>query len=385
MKRWDIFCKVVDNFGDIGVCWRLSKQLQQAHGLHVRLWVDDLRTAQRLIPEIDTGLERQRCHDIEILHWHGQTDFMQAAEVVIEAFACALPSAYLTAMQTQKSLWINLDYLSAESWVASFHAQSSFQAGLTRHFYFPGFTLTTGGLLREQTLLAQHQAFQQDDIAQAQFWQSLNLTKPTGRLISLFAYPHAPVRKLLDAIVSHAQATTCLVPASGLLAELANYFGQDTVIAGETYQRGSLKVIILPFLSQSDYDLLLSACDLNFVRGEDSWVRAIWAGKPFVWQPYFQQEEAHVAKLHAFLTMYYAQFEAKNCVESLHMAWTKGEFDRHAWSIFSTQWTAMRAHAQSTAYRLSVQPDLVTQLVGFSHRLACKHSHHNADLTTKTG
>jgi hypothetical protein len=22
--HWDIFCRVIDNFGDIGVCWRLA-------------------------------------------------------------------------------------------------------------------------------------------------------------------------------------------------------------------------------------------------------------------------------------------------------------------------------------------------------------------------
>ena len=45
---WDIFCTVVDNYGDIGVCWRLARQLAAEHGFAVRLWVDDLASFARL-------------------------------------------------------------------------------------------------------------------------------------------------------------------------------------------------------------------------------------------------------------------------------------------------------------------------------------------------
>ncbi|MBY0444112.1 MAG: elongation factor P maturation arginine rhamnosyltransferase EarP, partial [Burkholderiales bacterium] len=38
--RWDIFCRVIDNYGDIGVCWRLARQLSFEHGFAVRLMVD---------------------------------------------------------------------------------------------------------------------------------------------------------------------------------------------------------------------------------------------------------------------------------------------------------------------------------------------------------
>ena len=39
---WDIFCTVIDNYGDIGICWRLARQLRVDDGQRVRLWVDDL-------------------------------------------------------------------------------------------------------------------------------------------------------------------------------------------------------------------------------------------------------------------------------------------------------------------------------------------------------
>jgi hypothetical protein len=62
----------------------------------------------------------------------------------------------------------------------------------------------------------------------------------------------------------------------------------------------------VPFVSQDDYDRLLWLADLNFVRGEDSFVRAQWAEQPFVWQIYPQADNAHLEKLDAALALYLA-------------------------------------------------------------------------------
>ena len=133
LKHWDIFCKIVDNFGDIGVCWRLARQLQSEHGLQIRLWIDDLGAAQKIICSLNIAKSSQVCDEITILKWpsadkadsnrKAEADFSKAAEVVIEAFACGLPLAYLATMAKQKSKWVNLEYLSAEPWVADFHAK----------------------------------------------------------------------------------------------------------------------------------------------------------------------------------------------------------------------------------------------------------------------
>ncbi len=159
LKTWDIFCKVVDNFGDIGVCWRLAKQLQREHGLQVRLWVDDLGIAQHLIPTLALASATQYHEDICIQNWYEHADFSQAADVVIEGFACGLPSSYLSAMVKHQSKWLNLEYLSAESWVDDFHGKPSPQAnGLVRYFYCPGFTEKSGGLIRESNMTARLQS-----------------------------------------------------------------------------------------------------------------------------------------------------------------------------------------------------------------------------------
>ena len=39
-RSWDVFCRVVDNYGDAAVCWRLARQLADEHGARVRLWID---------------------------------------------------------------------------------------------------------------------------------------------------------------------------------------------------------------------------------------------------------------------------------------------------------------------------------------------------------
>lgn len=149
---WDIFCSVVDNYGDIGVTWRLARQLVAEHGLAVRLWVDDLTAFVRLCPQADSQLLRQVQQGVEVCAWSADWQAVEPSDVVIEAFACELPAAYIAAMarRERKVLWLNLDYLSAEDWVEGCHGLPSMQSnGLSKFFFFPGFTPGSGGLLRE--------------------------------------------------------------------------------------------------------------------------------------------------------------------------------------------------------------------------------------------
>src|SRR5574340_1548886 len=88
---WDIFCNVVDNYGDIGVAWRLARGLAREHGLAVRLWVDDLRTFHRIWPAIDPLAAGQTSEGVAICAWRTPFVATEPARVVIEAFGCALP------------------------------------------------------------------------------------------------------------------------------------------------------------------------------------------------------------------------------------------------------------------------------------------------------
>ena len=377
MKRWDIFCKIVDNFGDIGVCWRLACQLHTEHGIQVRLWIDDLSVARQLIPALDTSSRIQIINGITIAVWDQDTRFEQAAEGVIEAFGCELPDAYQTLMDA-KDVWINLEYLSAEPWVEGFHAQQSKRGHLTRHFFFPGFTAATGGLLREHDIIKKNQQTAADKSLQTDFFRQLNVTSgdnPQALKISLFSYPHAPIHDLLTAIAESGQQTICYAPATGILPQIADFFGKPSVSVGDRLNQGSLHVHILPFLSHKDYDKLLASCDINFVRGEDSWIRAIWASKPFIWQPYRQTEDTHLVKLQAFLDLYYQACDraAAQAANTLHHAWTSEHMPAKSWLDYLANLATVKIFAQQQTAAFTAQTDLATNLVIYIEKL--QHNH----------
>lgn len=380
-QHWDIFCKIVDNFGDIGVCWRLAKQLQSEHGLIIRLWIDDLATAKKIIPHLNVDLKQQVIDEIIILKWPNageilEADFTSVADVVIEAFACELPTAYLNAMVQKKSefnqpiTWVNLEYLSAEAWVADFHAQPSPQAnGLTRHFYFPGFTESTGGLIREANIFDKNQNLASSSDSQDAFWQGLNLTNNPDLKVSLFAYPNAPITDLLLAMAESSQPIDCYVPESSVLPKVADFFAVKSLKVGENLQLKNLNLHVLPFLNQADYDQLLTACDINFVRGEDSWLRAIWAGKPFIWQPYFQDENTHIKKMEAFLTLFYADFSVKNQVSQMYAAWASNQLPKLVWQDYLNHLSKISDYSLQQSQQLAKQKDLAAKLIIFCNTI----------------
>ena len=341
--HWDLFCRVIDNFGDIGVCWRLAADLG-ARGERVRLWVDDASALRWMAPMGAQG--------VDVRAWPDSDVAIDPGEVVIEAFGCALPDAFVRRMAAaaKPPLWINLEYLSAEGFVEHSHKLSSPQmsgpgAGLSKWFLYPGFTPRTGGLIRETDLHARQQAFD------APAWLTAHgaAAQPGEQVVSLFCYEQPALPALLDQL---AQQPTLLLATAGHAAR------QVTARLGPTLRRGALRAVELPPLPQADYDHLLWAADLNCVRGEDSFVRAQWAGKPFVWQAYPQNDEAHLAKLDAFLDRFDAGPE-------LRALW-------HAWNADDASLALLPAaapwHRQCEIWRdsLLAQSDLTSQLLGFA-------------------
>ena len=186
--------------------------------------------------------------------------------------------------------------------------------------------------------------------------------------MSLFCYPDAPVGELLRAWQDDAQDTLCLVPEGVAREQVAAFIGA-AVVAGASASRGNLTLRVLPFLPQPDYDLLLWACDLNFVRGEDSWVRAQWAGRPFVWHIYLQDENLHHKKLRAFLQLY---AQALPALEAFTLGWNGAR----AVDDWSAAWTALQAELPRIAARagtwqqqVTAHGDLATKLLDFVREL----------------
>ncbi len=351
-KLWDIFCTVIDNHGDLGVCWRLTSQLL-AQGQSVRLWVDDASALSWMAPQSHT------LPHLQVLPWAAasQSDVLQSlkpADVWIEAFGCTLPEAFVAhgaATRKQQPAWINLEYLSAEDWVPRMHrlpspVMSGPAKGWTKHFFYPGFTENTGGLLRETDLLERQQRFDR------QAWRKQHAPDlaPEGQLISLFCYEPAALPQLLTQLVGtpHHLLVTPGRPLAAVQQALASMTEHPNWTA-------------LPYTDQNGFDEMLWACDLNFVRGEDSLVRALWAGQPFIWHIYPQDDNAHHAKLEAFLDW----MQAPQSLRLAHRFWNGMALsDGPAFDLTAlTDWNAC---SQAGQRRLLKQDDLVSQLLTHS-------------------
>lgn len=376
--RWDVFCHVVDNYGDIGVAWRLARQLAAEHGLAVRLWVDDRASFARLRPEIDPGRDAQTLEGVTIRVWPADFPAVEpgdVADVVIEAFACHLPPPYLAAMATRpvQPVWLNLEYLSAEDWVSGCHALPSPhpQLPLTKHFFFPGFTSGTGGLLCEAGLDAARRAFQTSAAAQAAFWARLGVVvRPDETRLSLFAYETPAFADLLALWCASETPLRLLLPVGPLWPVLAGFFPGQTLAPGRCLRHGQFEIDLLPWLAQDDYDRLLWACDGNFVRGEDSFVRAQWAARPLVWQAYRQPEEAQRAKIDAFLARYGAGLPAEVNADlgRFWRAWNGAGDVAAAWPDFWRRRDALARHAGCWSAELRGLGDLAANLVDFCRK-----------------
>jgi uncharacterized repeat protein (TIGR03837 family) len=321
--RWDIFCQIVDNYGDAGVCWRLARALSrlssssvnnvECDDSRIRLFCDDLNVLNVIAHGDAVG--HGASLGIEVLPWSAAESpavLASVGDVVVEAFACHLPKPYIEAMVQKTSqktspkppIWINLEYLTAEAWADDMHLMPSPQNnGLNKYFYFPGFTPKTGGVLLGDW----------DEVTS----NSLNISKslssafescrPRSKKISVFHYKQAPLDSWLDSVNQAALA-------HGEMVDVFLCADQNVSAATQTsfsLADSAVKLIQLPFIPQEDYDYLLSVCDINLVRGEDSFVRAQWASKPFIWDIYPQSDLAHEVKLNAFLERYFEGVSAE--------------------------------------------------------------------------
>lgn len=371
-KHWDIFCAVIDNFGDIGICWRLARQLVAEHGYAVRLWVDDLYSFARLCPEVNPRCVVQQHQGVAIHHWRKEAFIeFQPEAVVIEAFGCTLPDSFIAAMAAQPNppTWINLEYLSAEDWVADCHGLASLQSsGLKKFFFFPGVQPKTGGVLREPALLDQRNTFKAQPQTQQRFLADLGISvAPNERLISVFAYETPGIKPWLELLQQATQPTHLLIPEGRVLTSFAMALGVDALCPGTHIQQGSLHLWVLPFLTQEDYDRLLWCCSLNIVRGEDSLIRAQWAGVPLIWHIYPQSDQAHWGKLETFFQHYthsmppsaatalWQLWRSWNAFEGLEQAWSALEPYEQDWSQGAAVWLDTQSH----------RPDLASALVKF--------------------
>ena len=368
--QWDIFCKVIDNFGDIGVCWRLAADLA-SRGHRVRLWADDASALAWMAPG--------GCPGVRVLHWAEPLDLREAnftqqpPDVMVEAFGCDIAPEFIAACAglagagAPQPEWINLEYLSAEPYVERCHAmpspvQSGPAAGWTKWFFYPGFTEATGGLLREPDLADQQARFDRSAWLAAQ-----GLPSSGEKRVSLFCYEPPALARLLAQLAAQGldgQAVRLLVAAGRAEKAVKSILAEKIGTQPNQHGHGKLSISYLPLLTQQGYDHLLWACDLNFVRGEDSLVRALWAGQAFVWQIYPQHDDAHLTKLHAFLE----RLDVPPLLRAFHDRWNApiaGDPAAASPVADLADLAGWQSWARSIRARLTSQDDLCTRLLHF--------------------
>ena len=354
-----ILCRVVDNLGDAGVCWRLARQLAGDFGWQVTLTIDRPELLARFGADPRVAVRVESWPAMDAAPGTGAQD-----DVLVSAFGCEPPPTLRAALAggPARPLWVHLEYLSAEAWIDGCHGLRSTRPGdgALEHFFYPGFTGRSGGLLRERSLLERRDAFVGSS-GQREWFARLGIDRVPGEwLVTMFCYRDAPIAEWLAAVAGGERRWRVLVPEASADDALAAFLGRS-LAPGQALGQGRVLVQRLPFLSHDDYDRLLWSADLNFVRGEDSWIRAHWAARPFVWQPYVQAGGTHHVKLQAFLD----RLGAGATADAMMQAWSGAGALAPAWRAFDAGLAGLAPRYRDWSAQLCRQTDLATRLVEF--------------------
>ena len=377
-EAW-VFVRVIDNYGDAGVGWRLSCLLAEYLHMHVRLWIDDTDALNKLLP----APEKQARITIEA--WQGDAMMQQqlsaAADpvLVIETFGCELPPQVLERMRQCRPLWLNWEYLTAEDWAVGLHAMSSLQPnGLEKYFWFMGIDADSGGLLREPDYLAEREKFRQQPMLQQAFRQEYGLPlQHTGQLWLVFAYTSGQWAQWM-AMWQQADTLVTLWLAGGQVIESLRaaklIAPEELQQEGDICELGNVTLVRIPFVPQAAFDRLLWLADAAIVRGEDSFVRALWAGLPFFWHIYRQDDDVHLQKLHSFwfkaMQGWPAELRQAFTVlsDDLNGAGAVSSLKREqAWQYLCAHWQSWVKSAAAWSEMLHGQDNALEKLARFSH------------------
>ena len=208
---------------------------------------------------------------------------------IVTIFDTQLPISY-EAKLTSKNLLINYEYFSAEQWVDDFHLRESINKKYKKIFYIPGvgehsgvpiFGINDKGLYRPESL--------------------------DTKTINFFCYFNENIEASVKVLRT-------------------NFPQYDSVLHDRFDKDKSRGKNLLSF---NDFDQALSNSLINFVRGEDSLIRAILAGSPFIWQPYIQENGLHVTKLNAFLDHYFISLPQQ--LREIFLIWNNQSLNFEHW------------------------------------------------------
>lgn len=282
-----VLCKVVDNYGDVGVVYRLIRQLNRIRPeVNINLVIDDLTSFNKLNDRIIPKKSFQKIDEYSVYDWNN-FDFCyerfkendgEKLEIILECFQCGRPDwmeKILFEDKLERTVNIlMIDYLTAEDYAEDFHCLNSLtrSSKVKKINFMPGFTNKTGGLTLDEQ------------------WETPVVRDENGPTL-IFTYERnwdSLVRALNKSDIDK------VFVAQGRGFES---FMESVCRVGD---RKSI-YNALSYLNQTDWDKMFKNCSLLFIRGEESMSRACLSGIPFVWHAYPQSDEYQLVKVKALL------------------------------------------------------------------------------------
>lgn len=320
----DIFCEIIDNFGDIGVVYRISKELKKIfQNVRIRIVLNRLEEFKAINKKVkDTDyqeIDGLICVTEKYVKENIET--FGVSDVFIEAFGCNVPEEYVKQAKENSKLWINLEYLSGEKWIEDFHLCESLidSKTLKKIFFMPGFSEKSGGVIIDSGFLERMKYGKENrDEVFKKYFKDFDLKdKFIG---TVFSY-EKNFENLLETLKNYEKETVLLLMGEKTQKSFSEILKKNlTEDYGNIVKYGKITMIYSDFFSQEEYEEIISASDFNFTRGEDSFVRGIILGKPFMWHIYLQEEKAHMDKIKAFTERFKESVEVseeeKNIMES---------------------------------------------------------------------
>jgi len=327
-----ILADVVDNFGDIGVSWRLCRHLLMQNNelcnkdgattwdppeINIRLVTNNLKAFHNINDQINTELPYQKCKCgegfIEVYDWTNydfcyKTFTENPPEIILEMFQCGQPDWLEKILFEDRVDYkvhiIMIDYLTAETWADDFHCLKSLTrtAWVPKVNFMPGFTKKTGGLLINKQRAIDNEQYRKT--------QDNQFSK-----VLYFAYPSdwTPVIRAMNKVFD-----------KNTVIKIAGGAGQKSILEACSKENIGFQTEALSYMNQTDWDQMMQSMDFMLIRGEDSMSQACCSGIPFIWQAYPQNENYQMVKVQALLERMKPHFgeefllveEAWNCVNS---------------------------------------------------------------------
>ncbi len=303
-----VLCKVVDNFGDIGVAWRLCRRLAKIQSKYkICLVVDDWESFSKIEDGLSRRLTAPRNDDspviaseakqsisiegIDIYPWYNNElchevfsrNDGEKLSLILELFQCGRPE-WMEKILFEEKLKrtvqiIMIDYLTAEKYAEDFHCLQSLtrSAKVQKVNFMPGFTEKTGGLVIDDA------------------WTEVPEWNGEGPVF-VFTYEN-DWEKLAQALYDYSKV-------SGRKVLVAQGRGKESFLQAfnKVASASSASIVEeLPYLNQTEWDEMMKGCSALVIRGEESMSRACLSGIPFIWHAYPQSDEYQLVKVRALL------------------------------------------------------------------------------------